>query len=136
MSGTVLTVFQKAVYSALSGDSALMALVGGIYDHVPEQAGVRYLVFTAVVAEEDDSSAAQFQRVRFVIRSYSGEGGRKKTDEIAARLDALLHRQPLTLEAGFETVWQRVARTSSQLLSDGRSWMGECEIAALVEITG
>lgn len=136
MSGTVLTSYQKALYTTLSGDSALMALVSGIFDHVPEQAGVRYLVFTAAAAEEDDTAAVQFQRVRFVIRSYSAEGGRKKTDEISARLHALLHRQPMTLESGFETVWQRIARNSSRLLNDGRSWMGECEVAALVEITG
>lgn len=133
MTGHTLEPFQRAVYAQLSGDSELNAQVSGIFDQVPYDAALPYLVFTSIGARSEDGIITRYERVVLGIHSYSQAEGRKESDAIITRASELLHRQKLTLSSGDEMVWQRVTRAGAVRLADGKTWRGEIELTALIE---
>lgn len=133
MSGMSLEPTQKAVYTALTGDAALSALVTGVYDRVPERTVFPYLVFGNSGGVDAATNTSDGASVRMELAAYSREGGRKQVLEILERIHAALHQQALTLTGGWRLVWLRVERVRAEMLSDGMTWRGVAELAALTE---
>ncbi len=134
MTGRSLAPFQQSIYSVLSGNSELMALVTGLYDHVPYDAALPYLVFANVSARSEDGIVTRYERVTLGINCYSQNAGRKECDDVVARVSELLHRNKQPLGGGDDMVWQRVTRASVVRLADGKTWRGEVEVTALIEM--
>lgn len=133
MSGKSLEPLQQAVYGVLMGDSALMAIVTGVYDLVPESAALPYLAFERSSARDASSFGAPAERVSMELVAYSREGGRKRALDIHERVHALLDRQSPALAGGQSIVWMRIEQTRVQLLGDGITWRAIASLVALVE---
>lgn len=133
MSGMSLEPVQKAVYTALTGDTALAALVTGVYDRVPERTALPYLVFGNATTKDASTTTLDGETVRLELAVYSREGGRKQVLDILERVHAVLHQQALTLTGGWRVVWLRVERVNVDMLGDGMTWRGVAELNLLVE---
>lgn len=118
MSMLPMSEVQAALYTALTGDGLLMAMVTGVYDHVPPQAAFPYIVF-----EEASVSPWGLLRVHahgcvFQLDIYSRKGGQKEVMQIAARLHALLHGAALTV-SGWDVAPLEVGTASTDRQADG-----------------
>ncbi|MEU0309783.1 DUF3168 domain-containing protein [Streptomyces cyaneofuscatus] len=100
---TALWPLQEAVYAKLTADSALMALVRGLYDEVPETAAFPYVSFGSATEVVDDAHNQRGLAVNLVLHVWSKYPGKKEAAGILAALDNVLDRQPLDV-AGFRDV--------------------------------
>src|SRR5690606_31896521 len=88
---------QKAVVAALTGDTALMALVSGAYDYISQDAVFPYVSLGEGACRDRSTKTTTGTEVTFVLHVYSREGGHKETLLIMERLHAVLHEAALTL---------------------------------------
>lgn len=89
---------QKAIYTQLQNDSALGALVTGIYDYVPDNTVFPYMAIR--LSQVDDVSGARQDgyEMRVDITVYSKQSGSVEAWTIFDRLYALLHNQPIATD--------------------------------------
>ncbi|MCX4572288.1 DUF3168 domain-containing protein [Streptomyces sp. NBC_01571] len=100
---TALRPLQAAVYSKLVGSSALLALVSGVYDEVPEPAPYPYVSIGSLSEFPADAHDAQGLDATVTIHVWSRAPGFAQAYDIFAALDAALDRVPLAV-AGFRDV--------------------------------
>lgn len=134
MTGQSLSPYQQSIYGVLSGDATLSALISGVYDHVPHDAALPYLVFSSIASRAEDGIVTRYERVTLGIAVYSQTGGRKESETIVARVSELLHRQKPSLASVGDIVWQRVTRAGSVRMADGRTWRGDVDVTAMIEL--
>lgn len=85
---------QKAIFEALSGDAALVGLLGGarIFDHVPANTAFPYLTFGRTSIYDWSTGTESGTEQLFTLHAWSKAKGKKETLEIMeiarARLDA------------------------------------------------
>lgn len=106
---------QAAVYSKLTADTALMGLVTGVLDYVPEAQVAPYVTIGAITEVPSDSHSQRGLTSNLSLHVWSRYRGYKQAADILAALDALLDRQPLTV-AGYIDV--SIANSQSQELRD------------------
>ncbi len=133
MSGKAMEELQQAIYAALSADSALDAIISGIFDRVPEGTALPYVVIGSARAADASNASRQGALVRMELSAFSRTGGRKQTLEILQCIQAVLHLQSLSLDGGLHLVWMRVEQMQAQMLRDGMTWQGTASLSALVE---
>lgn len=133
MSGAACEAWQHAVYEALTEDMALMALVTGVFDRVPEGTALPYVTFGRCDSMAEDNASATGQRIRLEVHAYSRTGGRKESLAIVQRLYSVLHLQPLELDSGLRVVWMRMERSRVEMQRDGMTWHAASTLTALVE---
>jgi hypothetical protein len=100
---TALWPLQRAVFQKLTATPALMALVTGVFDEVPDNQAFPYVSFGGLVETRDDTHDAQGLDVTLTIDVWSNYPGIREAADIFAVLDAALDRQPLVV-AGFKDV--------------------------------
>lgn len=100
---TALYPLQAAVYGKLAASSALLALVSGVYDEVPEPAPYPYVSIGSITEFPDDAHDAQGLEATIVLHVWSKAPGFAESYAIFAALDAALDRASLTV-AGFQDV--------------------------------
>ncbi len=88
---------QVAIYSALTGDSGLMAAVSGVYDDVPQDASFPYVEMGESVAADWDSDTHNGQDHLFTVHTWSQAEGRKECKTIQALIYAILHNATLSM---------------------------------------
>src|SRR5512135_1132579 len=97
----------SAVYSKLSGGTALTALLAGttsIYNtDAPFNAAYDYVIFNVQGAGESNDTAHRVKDVTLQVRGYSTS--LSKAGSIDAQRDALLHGGSLSI-TGWRTLWQ------------------------------
>lgn len=100
---------RTALYGALTGNSPLMALIKGVYDHVPqpgdpgEAAEFPYIAlgdFTFIPWDTDTETGAE---ATATFHTWSRYKGRAEVAKIHDALYAALHRAELTV-AGFKLI--------------------------------
>lgn len=133
------TEIQKAVYTALNGNSAFMALVRGLYDAPPQFSdggSAANFPFTTVgsisPAEYDTQSKTGFDAV-IRLHSFSRSSSMKQVKEIQGAAYNVLHLGSLTM-TGYRLVIMRRETSDVQRDSDG-SFHGVCDYRALIEKT-
>jgi len=89
---------QSAVHVRLSSDDTLIAAVGGVFDAVPKQAQLPYLVLGPVTAVPWSAKSFSGQRHRLVVRMFSEAPGDAEIKALADRVHGLLDRAALSLE--------------------------------------
>ncbi|WP_048574131.1 DUF3168 domain-containing protein [Streptomyces leeuwenhoekii] len=94
---------QQAVYARLTGHAPLMALVSGVYDHVPETAQHPYVSIGSITETVDDAHNARGLEATVVLHVWSKYRGYREAAQILAALDAVLDRQPLVV-SGYRDV--------------------------------
>lgn len=86
---------QKTLYEILTGDSALMALIQGVYDSAAVTQGAAFPYITIGEATFTDRSSHTHRgfsaEVTIHTWDQSNNRGRKKVQSIQAEIDRLLH---------------------------------------------
>ncbi|MGN6548290.1 MAG: DUF3168 domain-containing protein [Pararhizobium sp.] len=93
---------QRAIVAALAADAELTVILGtaGIYDRLIDKASLPYLVL-ADMTTLDWSTATEAGTEHLVtLEAWSNVEGKRELQAIVGRLRAVLHDQPLPLEAG------------------------------------
>lgn len=114
MSGLALMEIQRALYTKLGGDGVLMGMVSGVYDDVPQNSALPYVVIGDGNQNVRPSDAAVVTECQLELHVWTQAGGRKTALTILNRLHALLHLGTLTL-SGYQLVTLRVAQASTHL---------------------
>lgn len=72
-----------ALDDALTGNTALMAAIEGVYDDVPDEAKGPYLVYGDLVEREGRLMDCSEREVHMTLHVFSSYDGRKETFEVA-----------------------------------------------------
>ncbi|KQQ37837.1 hypothetical protein ASG19_01675 [Rhizobium sp. Leaf306] len=103
----------KAVHARLTGDAALTALVGqgGVHDRLMPKSKLPAIAFGEWETRDYSTGTEPGEAHSLTITVWSQAEGRRQAQEIASRVDTLLHDAALTLE-GFVLV--SLLRTGSR----------------------
>jgi hypothetical protein len=94
---TPLGPIQAAVYDLLTGDAALMGLVTGVWDEVPEGTAYPYVVIGEALEQPEGAHDRFGRQTVITLHVWTDTRGFTATTQITARLVALLDHQPLTI---------------------------------------
>jgi hypothetical protein len=104
-----ILALRAAVLTAVQGDAALAALMGGsvrLHDEAPRAAEPVYAVFGEVTASDASTGTERAHEQRLTLVVWAREGSARSGLEAAERLAALLDDAPLAL-AGHRALCQR-----------------------------
>jgi hypothetical protein len=122
---------QRALYTKLTGDGVLMGMLNGVYDVVPSDALLPYVVIGDGSQTARAVDGINVTDCRLALHAWSASGGRKTTLAIMNRLHALLHLGTLTL-SGFQLVTLRSEQASTALADQGAHLYGTLVILVTV----
>ena len=131
MSGAILQAVQQALYSKLTGDSALMDLVNGVYDVVPQQTALPYIVIGDGSADLLAQSQETTSQCQMSLNVWTGGNGRKLALSILNRLHMLLHHGMLSF-TGFTLLSMSCSRAETQVDVDQNRIYGVLELSITV----
>lgn len=131
MSGFALLECQKAMYSALTGDSALDALINGVFDRVPDNTAYPYVTIGNAQWRDWSTQSKQGSEIHLDVHAYSRKGGRKEALDILARVYAVLHDGSLSA-TGQHLVMMRCESAQVRQMEDGLSYIGEMNVRLLL----
>ena len=99
MSGSASWQLQQAVYGALSGNAALVALLGGprIYDDVPHAAAYPFVSLGQTSSTDWGTSTGDGEEHIVTLHVWSSFGGRSEAQLIMGAIRDVLHTVHLTL---------------------------------------
>jgi len=97
VSDSAVLPVQDAVLAALKADAALMALIGGVFDWVPEDQPYPYIVIGEAIETPDNSHDSHGSNLVITLHVWSKYRGYAQALTIAARVRALLEHRPLTV---------------------------------------
>ena len=117
---------QKAVYTALTGDGALMAMITGVHDHVPQDTAFPYVTLGESTAVEIGRGGVE---LTLVLHVWSRERGRRETKQILAEINRILNKADLTVP-GFVLMWFFFEFSRTLLDSDGATYHGIARYSA------
>ncbi len=131
MSGFALLECQKAIYSRLTGDSTLNAIISGVYDRVPDNTAYPYVTIGNAQWRDWSTQSRQGSEIHLDVHAYSRKGGRKEALDIMARVYALLHDGSLSV-TGHHLVMMRCESAQVRQMEDGLSYAGEMNVRLLL----
>ncbi len=125
---------QQAIFAALSGDSALTALLGGarVYDDVPERAAFPYVTFAPGLERDWSVGEAVGSEHVVTLHVWSRGAGRKEALAIIDAVRARLHDAALTL-VGYRLVNLRHESSDVRRDGDGETFHGIVRFRAVTE---
>lgn len=125
---------RAAVRTRLADDAALAALLGGIkiFDEVPAQAGMPYLVLAEIESREAGASVEEGEEHRLTLNLWSRQGGLAEALNAASRVTVLLDGADLPL-AGHRLANLRWMATDARRANDGRHRFAALRFRALTE---
>ena len=121
---------QQAVYTALTGDAPLMAMITGVHDHVPRDAAFPYVTMGGASAVAWGAVGVEGVEVTLVIEAWSRDRGHKEAKQILAEVYRVLHDADLTV-TGHDLVWLRFEFAEFLLGADGLTYHGVARYNAL-----
>ena len=121
---SVIWETQKAVYEKLTGDTALMAMISGVYDHVPERSEFPYVTMGDIRANDNSVKATQGYQLDLNINVYSRGKGRKEILEIMSKVQELLVNENLAVVGG-NHINTRFLSQGTALAKDGVTYQGK-----------
>jgi hypothetical protein len=105
---------QRALYTKLSGDGVLMGMINGLFDAVPQNSALPYVVIGDGNQALRPAESTIVTECRLELNVWTDTGGRKTALNILNRLHALLHLGTVTL-SGFQLLTLRVEQASTAL---------------------
>lgn len=123
---------QKAVFLRLSGDSALAALVGGVYDRVPQDANFPYVSIDPLKGTDWSTKTTRGMEFEVQVNVWSREGGKKQAATIMEQIFALLHDASFSVENN-TLVLSRLAHSTVNVEKDGWTYAGIMQFRMLLE---
>ncbi len=121
---------QEAIYTALTGDAPLMAMISGVHDHVPQDTAFPYITIGASTAREWGAAAVDGVESTLILHVWSRSRGRKEVKQITAEIHRVLHDADLTV-TGHGLIWLRFEQSRSLLDADGATYHGIVRFRAL-----
>lgn len=112
---------QKAIYEKLTSSTVLMALVSGIFDHVPQSSAFPYITIGEVVIHDFANLLKAGNDYQLNINIWSREAGHKQIADISEIIYGLLHNGNLAV-AGKNLLIMRVVSNNMQLENDGATY--------------
>ena len=126
---------QQAVYAALAGDGALMALVAGVHDHPPEGAApFPYVLIGESTARDWSGAAAEGMELTLTLHAWSRYRGFREVKAILAAIHSALHDATLAL-AGQTLVNLRFDFAATMRDPDGLTTHGVARYRAVTQAT-
>ncbi len=93
MSGSPSQPLQAAVYTRLSGDSALTStLRAAVYDDVPERTQFPYVTIGEFTEAQNDTMGTTARDLTITVHCWSQAPGMKEIQNVQNRVDQLLDR--------------------------------------------
>ncbi len=123
---------QKALYELLTGDTALMNLITGVHDKVPENAQFPYVMIGDIACADWASKTTSGMECNALLTVYSREGGRRQAMQIMERLYLLLHDVDMAVEDQ-ELVMIRFMFSTIHLEGDDETYRGAMRFKALLQ---
>ena len=123
MSGDSSWELQQAIYGALTGDSALMAMITGVHDHVPQETAFPYVTIGEASAVDWRTVGHDGMEVTLVLHAWSRERGRREVKLILAEIHRILNDAKLTVP-GHVLVWLHFEFSQTMLDNDGATTHG------------
>jgi len=102
---SVYNALNTAIYSALSGGTALTTALGGTaiyYQQAPEGAALPYVVWSYPAGGDDNLTSSRMKSMVAYVRGYAAGAGQAGT--IDGYCDALLHGRVLSV-TGWNNFW-------------------------------
>lgn len=121
---------QKAMFSSIRGDAAIMSLISGAYDRPPQQSAFPYLSLGEWVTENWGGQGLLGVKHSVLLQVWSRGGGQKEAVGIVARLHTILHDAALEVE-GQTLVMLRVESTKISVADDGSTYRGDVGLVAI-----
>lgn len=97
MTGYASWELQKALYDALTGDSSLMALITGIYDHVEQETAFPYVTIGESSISAFDTKDTDGMEHILTINTWSRKRGRKEIKQIHAEIYRILQNENIPI---------------------------------------
>ena len=126
---------QKAVFAALTGDAALVGLLGGqprIHDHTPTNVAFPYITFGRTSGFDGDTGTEKGQEHLFTLHIWSNAKGKAESLALMQAVQARLHDAPLTLD-GYALVNLRQEFAESRFDEDLAVYHGLVRFRAVTE---
>ncbi len=125
---------QKAVFAALSGDSALTSVIGSgrIYDDVPRDTEFPYVTFGQSQVRDWSTGTDDGLEHVFTLHVWSRENGKREVHEVMDLLMSALHQAPLALTA-HRLVNLRHEFSEARRETDGETYRGLVRYRAVTE---
>jgi hypothetical protein len=126
---------QKAVFAALTGDAALIALLGGeprVYDHTPAHVAFPYITFGRTSGFNWDTGTENGQEHLFTLHIWSNAKGKAESLALIEAIQTRLHDAPLTL-TGYALVNVRQEFSESRFDEDLAVYHGLVRFRAVTE---
>lgn len=114
---------QKAIYTALTGDSALMAIITGVHDHVPQDTAFPYVTIGESTAVDWRTVGYDGMELTLVLHVWSRERGCREAKLILAEIHRILNDAKLTVP-GHVLVWLHFEFSQTLPDSDGVTYHG------------
>lgn len=100
----LLSPLQTAIYDLLTGDSALTAIVTGVFEHVPGNQNYPYVVIGDFLSTEFRTHSRDGEQVIATLHIYDEAEGFKVSQSILDRLHTLLGDIDDLVVAGFDFI--------------------------------
>jgi len=100
-----MNILEQAIYSRLSGGTALVAALGGtmIYNgQIPADISLPAVTFSLASGIEENLTPTRSQRMVYLVKAVANS--LSLAGSLAGLIDGLLHDQPLTI-AGANNFW-------------------------------
>jgi hypothetical protein len=125
---------QQSIFSTLSANAALTALVGSdrIYDDVPQGSPLPYLTIGQTTVRDWSTATEDGNEHILTLHVWSGAKGKKETSEIMGAIRNALHDQPLAL-TGHRLVNLRHEFSEARRAADGETIHGIARFRAVTE---
>ena len=79
---------QQAIYTALTGDSTLMAMITGVHDHVPQETAFPYVTIGESTARDWRTVGRKGAEATLILHAWSRSRGRKQAKQISPKSSA------------------------------------------------
>ncbi len=134
--GSASWALQQALFSAVTSDSALLALLGGarVYDDVPERAAFPYVTFAPGIERDWSTGSGAGSEHAVALHVFSRAGGRQEVLAIMAALRVVLHEAALSL-TGHGLINLRHEASEVRRDADGETYHGIVRLRAVTEPT-
>ncbi len=125
---------QQAIFSTLSADAALTALIGAdrVFDDVPQDSPLPYVTLGPVTAQDWSTGSEDGTEHLLTVHVWSGARSKKQAHEILGAIRAALHDAPLSL-GGHTLINLRHERSDIRRAPDGETIHGLARFRAVTE---
>ena len=122
---------QRAVYDKLAGSSPLMAVVSGIFDHVPQDTTFPFVTISDISSSDISNLNKNGIEQKIKINIWSREAGKKQATDIMELIYSLLNNTTISA-AGQTFVTMGFISNSIQLEDDGWTYHGIMNLGVIL----